>query len=77
MNKVTTYTTNRCPYCVMLKNFLLDKNIPFEEVNVENNTQLMQQLVNATGQMGVPQTNVNGKWILGFDPNGILEALNR
>ncbi len=34
---VTVYTTTRCPYCVMLKNFLKEKEIAFHEVNVESN----------------------------------------
>lgn len=75
MNKVTVYTTTRCPYCVMLKNFLSDQNIPFQEVNVESKPEMMQKLVRTTGQLGVPQTEVNGKWIVGFDPNSIIVEL--
>lgn len=77
MNNITVYTTNRCPYCVMIKNFLNDQQIPFKEVNVEEKPELMQQLVNTTGQMGVPQTEINGKWVIGFDPNSIMAALMR
>lgn len=76
MNIVTVYTTTRCPYCVMLKNFLTQQNIPYKEVNVEENPEIMHQLVRTTGQMGVPQSQVNGKWVVGFDPNGIMTALN-
>ena len=75
MNSVTVYTTTRCRYCVMLKNFLSEQNIPFNEVNVETQPEIMEQLVKKTGQMGVPQTEVNGQWIVGFDPNNIMMAL--
>lgn len=75
MNSVTVYTTTQCPYCVMLKNFLSEQNIPFNEVNVETQPEVMQRLVKTTGQMGVPQTEVNGQWIIGFDPNNIMIAL--
>lgn len=75
MSTVTVYTTTRCPYCVMLKNFLADQNIPFKEVNVEVNPEIMNQLVAKTGQMGVPQTEANGKWVVGYDPNNIMLAL--
>ncbi|TQR14207.1 glutaredoxin family protein [Psychrobacillus soli] len=75
MNSVTVYTTTQCPYCVMLKNFLSEQNIPFNEVNVETQPEVMQRLVKTTGQMGVPQTEVNGQWIVGFDPNNIMIAL--
>lgn len=76
MKSVTVYTTSSCPYCVMVKNFLNDKNIPFKEVNVETQPEVMMQLVNKTGQFGVPQTDVDGKWIVGYDPNRIMQALS-
>jgi glutaredoxin 3 len=75
MNPITVYTTTRCPYCVMLKNILSEQNVPFTEVNVETEPEIMQQLVEKTGQLGVPQTEVNGKWVVGFDQNGIMMAL--
>lgn len=75
MTSITVYTTSRCPYCVMLKNFLSDQNIPFKEVNVETTPGMMEQIVRKTGQMGVPQTEVNGKWVLGYDPQNIMAAL--
>ncbi|WP_313433086.1 glutaredoxin family protein [Siminovitchia terrae] len=74
---VTVYTTTRCPYCVMLKNFLKENEIAFQEVNVESQPEKMQQLIRTTGQMGVPQTEINGQWIIGFDPNSIMEALQK
>ncbi|GIN19381.1 NrdH-redoxin [Siminovitchia fordii] len=74
---VTVYTTTRCPYCVMLKNFLKEKEIAFHEVNVESNPEKMKQLIKTTGQMGVPQTEINGQWIIGFDPNSIMDALKK
>ncbi|GIN90337.1 NrdH-redoxin [Siminovitchia terrae] len=74
---VTVYTTTRCPYCVMLKNFLKENEIAFQEVNVESHPEKMQQLIRTTGQMGVPQTEINGQWIIGFDPNSIMEALQK
>ncbi|KYG90604.1 NrdH-redoxin [[Bacillus] sp. KCTC 13219] len=75
LNTVTVYTTTRCPYCVMLKNFLSEQNIAFEEVNVETKPDIVQKLLNTTGQMGVPQTEVNGQWFVGYDPNNIMKAL--
>lgn len=74
---VTIYTTTRCPYCVMLKNFLSEKGITFNEVNVEKDPAQMQKLINTTGQMGVPQTEINGEWIIGFDPNSIMATLRK
>ncbi|WP_405099884.1 glutaredoxin family protein [Oceanobacillus sp. FSL H7-0719] len=74
---ITVYTTTQCPYCTMLKGFLSEKDIAFEEVNVEKDPMMMQRVVNETGQMGVPQTEVNGKWVIGYDPESILKALGQ
>lgn len=76
MNDVTVYTTNQCAYCVLLKNFLAEQEVPFKEVNVETNPEIVQQLIQKTGRMGVPQTEVNGRWVVGYDPNSIMQALN-
>lgn len=74
-NNITVYTTITCPYCTMLTGFLSDNNIPFKEINVEKDPDMMQKVVNQTGQMGVPQTEINGKWVIGYDPDTILEAI--
>lgn len=58
-----------------VKKFLADKNIAFQEVNVEKDPIAMQRVAQTTGQIGVPQTEVNGTWVLGFDPNSIMDAL--
>lgn len=76
MNDITVYITSTCPYCDMLTNFLKEKNISYNEVNVENDPKAMAKVVESTGQMGVPQTEVNGKWVIGFDPDSIMTAIN-
>lgn len=77
MNKqVTVYTTSTCPYCIMVKNFLKDKGVPFTEVNLQREPDKIDRVMRATGQMGVPQTEINGKWVIGFDPNNIEALLN-
>jgi len=61
----------------MLKNFLDDQGLPYKEVNVQQDPIAAQRLVDATGQMGVPQSNVNGRWVLGFDPNTIMSYVRK
>ncbi|TCT20014.1 glutaredoxin-like YruB-family protein [Melghiribacillus thermohalophilus] len=72
---VTVYTTSTCPYCNMVKTFLEQKGVEYKEVNVERDPIAAQRLVQTTGEMGVPQTEINGKWVLGFDPQAITELL--
>lgn len=59
----------------MMTNYLQEQNIPFEEVNVQIDVEAAQKLVAETGEMGVPQTKLNGQWILGFNPDAVQKAL--
>ncbi len=72
MNNITIYTTNTCPYCVMLKNFLNSQRLPYKEVNVQADPVTAQWLVSTTGRTGVPQAQVNGNWVIGYDPDSIM-----
>lgn len=76
-NQITVYSTTTCPYCDMMKNFLDQQNIPYTNVDVQKDPIAAKRLVETTGQMGVPQTNVNGQWVLGFDPNRVMELLQK
>lgn len=75
MAKATVYTTSTCPYCTMLTGYLEEQGIEYEEVNVQVNPEAGQRLVATTGQMGVPQTEINGQWVIGFDPERIQQVL--
>lgn len=75
MNQITVYTTSTCPYCTMMKSFLDAQSLPYKEVNVQQDPVAANRLVAATGQMGVPQTEINGQWLLGFDPDQVLRLV--
>ena len=71
---VIVYTSPTCSYCNMVKDFLLQRDISFEERDVSQNQSYAQELVRSTGQMGVPVTIINGQIVVGFD-RGRLEQL--
>lgn len=73
---VTVYTNTLCPVCQMVKDFFNDINIPFKEVNVDINPIAMIKLIGKTKRLTVPQTNINGEWISGFDPVRMLTVIN-
>lgn len=75
MPTATVYMTDTCPYCVMMIKYLKEKNVNVRTVNVQHDQRAAQRLMATTGQMGVPQTEINGKWIIGFDPNRVEQAL--
>ncbi|MEM5872553.1 MAG: glutaredoxin family protein [Candidatus Aenigmatarchaeota archaeon] len=72
---VKIYTTSWCPYCEMAKNFLKENKIKFEEINVQENMEAAKEMIEKSGQTGVPVLDINGKIIVGFDVEKIKKAL--
>lgn len=66
MSKVVVYTSNTCPYCTMAKDYLKEKNIAFEEKNVQTDAQARTELM-SKGYTGVPVIVVDNEEIVGFD----------
>ncbi len=75
MAKVKVYTTPACVYCVTLKKFLEEKKIEFEEVDVSKDKTAADEMVEKSGQMGVPVVEIGEKIIVGFDRDKIIETL--
>ncbi len=73
--RVTVYTTPSCPWCNKLKQYLRENNIPFRDIDVSKDTNAAQEMVKRTGQQGVPQAEINGQWIIGFDKPKIDKLL--
>lgn len=51
---VKVYSTSTCPYCHMLKTFLQEKNIQFENIDVGSNPEKAREMIQKSGQMAVP-----------------------
>ena len=75
MPKVTVYSTPTCPWCHKAKDFLKENNIPFEDVNVAADHKAAQDMIEKSGQMGVPVIDIDGTVIVGFDKNALKKAL--
>lgn len=73
---ITVYSTLTCPYCRMAKEYLSSKNVQFKDVDVAENTDAAREMVQKSGQMGVPVLEINGKVIVGFDRDAIDKALS-
>ena len=76
MDKVKIHTTNTCPYCDMAKDYMKEKKIKYDEINVESDESAAKDMIEKSGQMGVPVLDINGKIIIGFDKEKIEKALN-
>lgn len=75
MAKIKIYSTPTCPYCHRAKDFFKEKNLEFEDIDVSENQEAAQEMVDKSGQMGVPVLEINGKIIVGFDQKVVEEAL--
>jgi glutaredoxin-like YruB-family protein len=75
MANVIVYSTGSCPYCTLAKKFLTDNNIPYEDINVGEDEEKAQEMINKSGQMGVPVIDINGTIISGFDKAKMKAAL--
>ncbi len=73
--KVIVYSTPTCPWCIRAKQFLNDNNIPFENYDVSADQGKAEEMVQKTGQMGVPVLDIEGEIITGFDKDKIKQAL--
>ena len=70
--KVSVYSTTTCPYCVMLKRWLKENDVDFQDILVDLDPKAARKMVELSGQMGVPFTTVekdDGKMngVVGFD----------
>ncbi len=76
MPKIKIYSTPTCPYCHLLKEYLKEKNIEFEDIDVSQNQEALQELVKKTGAMAVPVIDIDGEIVVGFDKERIDKLLN-
>ena len=73
---VTVYTTPTCSWCTTLKTYLDSRHVSYREVNVASDTSAAEAMVRKSGQQGVPQTEINGQMIVGFDKSRINQLLD-
>lgn len=57
---LTLYTKNNCGYCLQAKALLQNNDIPFEEVNIETDTNA-KEFVITEGHRTMPQIYKDGK----------------
>lgn len=76
MSKVIIYSTPTCTYCGMAKEFFKQHNVKYEEINVASDHKKAIEMIEKSGQQGVPVIDIDGKIIVGFDKSAIKQALN-
>jgi glutaredoxin-like YruB-family protein len=72
---VTVYTAPACSWCNTIKRHLQEYGVSYREVDVSRDQKAAEEMVRRSGQQGVPQTDINGEIIVGFDKPRINRLL--
>lgn len=81
--KITVYSTSTCPYCKMLKDYLNEMNIAFEDLFVDQDDEAKNKMMEESGGfLGVPfvvieKDDGSKETVVGFDKNRIDNLINK
>lgn len=75
MKNITIYSTPTCHFCKLAKEYMTTNNIAYTEYNVATDLEKRKEMVDKSGQMGVPVIDIGGKIIVGFDEAEFAEAV--
>ena len=75
MKPVSIYTTETCGYCKIAKDFFQKNNIEFQEFDVGRDLEKRQEMIEKSGQMGVPVITVGSDLVVGFNKPRLSELL--
>ena len=74
-HKVKVYSPPSCPWCERVKEFLKENKVEFEDINVAADHEAAREMIQKSGQTGVPVTEIGHQIIIGFEPGRIKKAL--
>jgi glutaredoxin-like YruB-family protein len=74
--KIEIYSTPTCHFCHMAKDWLNEKKISFTDYDVSTNLEKRKEMVELTGQMGVPVIKIGEDVVIGFNQPQIEKILN-
>jgi glutaredoxin 3 len=75
MKNVTIYSTTICKYCAAAKEFFKDHNINYTEYNVGTDLEKRKEMMEKSGQLGVPVITIDNDVVVGFDEERLRELL--
>lgn len=73
---IKVYTTATCPFCTQVKEFLEENGFDFEEVDASASDENREELMEKSGQMGVPVVDVDGDIVVGFEKDKLKDLLD-
>ena len=75
MKKVIIYSTPTCHFCHLAKDFFTANNIPFTDYNVATDLEKRKEMMDLTGQMGVPVIDIDDQIVVGFNKPEVAKML--
>ena len=75
MKQVTIYTTPTCGYCKMTKEFFKENNVEYTEYDVAEDEAKRNEMIEKSGQMGVPVIYIDDEMVIGFNKERLSELL--
>lgn len=72
---VSIYTTPVCQFCQSAKEFFKEHNVSYDEHDVAADAEKRQEMIEMTGQMGVPVIRIGDDVVVGFDEGKLKELL--
>lgn len=72
---IKIYSTPSCPYCHMLKEYLDEKGFAYEDIDVAADLKAREDMIEKSGQLGVPVSDIDGQIVVGFDKEKVDELL--
>lgn len=76
MKNVTIYSTLTCHFCHAAKEFFKEHNIAFTDYDVSSDAEKRAEMVQKSGQMGVPVIFIDSDMVIGFDESKVKKLLN-
>ncbi|KKU79436.1 MAG: Glutaredoxin-like protein, YruB-family [Parcubacteria group bacterium GW2011_GWA2_47_7] len=74
--KVIVYSTPTCPYCVYTKTYFTKIGVTFNDIDVSKDQAAAEEMIEKSGQMGVPVIDIGGSIVVGFQPDVFEKLLN-
>ena len=75
MADVKVYSTPTCPWCIKVKEWLKSHKIEYDDIDVAEDGKGRNEMLEKSGQMGVPVIDINGRIIVGFNQPEVERAL--
>lgn len=74
--QVTIYSTPTCHFCHAAKEYFAANGVPFTDINVATDLDRRKEMIEKSGQMGVPVIDVGGDIVIGFDQKKLASLLS-